>query len=173
MPKRKGKWTNKRLTIVGILIAIILGAPLTVIGVINYENSLPHPKLDVKIYSWYVNTTLNEDNTTYIGLNATFPAYITNTGNVPINIVLCDVYLSQNGTPSNISGEPISEIAYLKAGDIFAYNFTKYFNVSIPVNSTSAFGNIYNDYFLVVGYYTQNINDVTWVWTSPPSINFS
>jgi len=139
----------------------------------EYVNSLPSPKLDVKIYDWSVNTTQNEDNTTYVGLNTTFPSYLTNTGNVPINIVVCDVYLSQNGKPTNLSEERISEIAYLKPQDNFAYNFTKYFNVSIPEKSPEAFDNIYNHYLLVVGYYTQNLNDVKWIWISPPAYVFS
>jgi len=112
----------------------------------EYLNSLPSAKLDVKIYDWSINTTQNEDNTTYIGLNTTFPSYLTNTGNVPINIIVCDVYLSQNGKPTNLSEERISEIAYLKPQDNFAYNFTKYFNVSIPKQSSEDFGDIFGSY---------------------------
>jgi hypothetical protein len=131
-------------------------------------NSLPSPNLDVKIYNWYVNTTLNEDNTTYTGLKITIPSYITNTGNVPVHIVVCDVFLSINGKPSNLSDERLSEIAYLKPEDIFACNFTKYFNVSIPVK-TATLEDLTN-YLLLVGYYTQNINDIKYVWIDPSKI---
>ena len=103
---------------IGTFIAIsAIAIPL----VINYVNSLPSPKLDVKMYDWYVNTTISEDNTTYTGLKTTFPSYITNTGNVPVHIAACDVFLSENGKPSNLSDERLSEITYLKPDDIFAY----------------------------------------------------
>jgi hypothetical protein len=158
--KLKDKWV-----IASVLVAIILGVPVAVIEVINYENSLPSPKLDVKNYGFYVNTTLSEDNATYIGLKPTFPSYITNIGNVPVHIVVCDVYLSQNGKPSNLSGESISEIAYLKPEDSISYNFTKYFEVSIPVHTLTV-GDVTN-YLLLVGYYTQNLNDIKWLWVNP------
>ncbi len=172
MSKRKQKRTDNKWTIAGVIVAIvavIIAVPVAYIQVISYENSLPSPKLDVQIYDWYVNTTLNQDNTTYIGLNTTFPSYITNTGNVPVHIVDCDVFQSQNGNPINDSGKPLySEIAYLKPQDSISYNFTKYFNISIPVNKATL-GDLY-DYLLVVGYYTQNPYDIKYVWISPPSV---
>jgi hypothetical protein len=157
--------TTRQQWAIGIIVAIVLALiPIT------YEviNSLPAPKLDVKTYGWYVNVTTTKDNTTYTGLNATFPAYITNIGNVPVHVVVCDVFLSKDGKPSNLSDELLSEIAYLKPDDSFPYNFTKHFDVSMPVNTTTPLE--LTNYLLLVGYYTQNLNDIKYFWIDPSKI---
>jgi len=157
---KKLRMTTKQWTIVGVIIAM-LGIPLTVIGVINWWNSLPSPNLDIKIYGWTVETPRNEDNTAYIGLNTTFPAHITNTGNVPIHIVACDVFQSKNGQPVDIGDQYLSEIAYLKPDDMFNYNFTKYFSFSTPTNTLNS-GDVTNYFLLVM--YTSNSMDTKSYW---------
>lgn len=76
--------------------------------------------------------------------------------------MVCDVFLGINGKPSDLSGELLSEVAYLKPLEVISYNFTKYFSVSIPVK-TATWENTAN-YLLLVGYYTQNINDIKYDW---------
>jgi hypothetical protein len=160
MPKhKKQRITMKQLAIIAIIIAV---ATPILIELVSYWNSLPHPNLTITLLNWTIYPTYNQDNTTFIRLNATFPAEIINNGNVPIHIVACDVFLTRNGKPSNISAEQLNEIAYLKPQDSFPYNFTKTFNVSIPVNEFT-YGDAVN-YMLLVVYYTNNPLDSKSVW---------
>lgn len=155
--------TTRQQWAIGIIVAIgLVFVPI----IYDYVKNLPSPNLDVKIYTWRLDTTLNENKTIYTGLKTTFPSYITNIGNVPIHIVICDIYLNVNGKPSNLSSVSISEITYLKPQESYPYNFTKHFNVSLPVATTPLES---NKYFLVVGYYTLNYNEIKYVWIEPPN----
>jgi hypothetical protein len=154
---------NYWVTIIGTIITIIaLIVTLYSIGIISL------PNVNVKIYSWSVKPIYNEDNTTIIQLNTIFPSHITNTGNVPVHIVVYTVYLSENGNPVDLQEEAISEICYLKPQETFTYNLTKSFNVNLPVNSANV--QDLTSYLIEVKYYTQNLYDIKSQWINPSEI---
>ena len=141
---------HKTSTIIGIIAIAAVVIPL-----------IPSTKLQVTVLTGgKVVPTYNLDNSTIIGLNVTFPTDISNIGNTPIHIAACDVFMEQDGKPINVTQEPFSEIEYLKPQDSFTYNFTKYFEVSIPTaNMTEAdLVNLGTNYSLLVMYYSNPQN---------------
>ena len=67
-------------TIMGIVIAIML-----------IWSFLPAPNLSIAVNGGNIKPIYNENKTLIIGLIPTFPAIITNTGNVQIHIVICEI----------------------------------------------------------------------------------
>ncbi|MFA5869697.1 MAG: hypothetical protein WC941_08370 [Candidatus Bathyarchaeia archaeon] len=163
--KRINKLTINQKWVITTIIAV-LGLFL---GISAYMKNLPAPNVDIKIYSGKIETNLNENKTIYTGLKTTFPALIVNTGNVPVNIVICKVYLRVDGKPNNLSDVPLSQIAYLKPNDSFEYNFTNYFDVSMPVSTTSPKDII--NYLLLLGYQPSNNDEIKFVWIDPIKIS--
>ena len=55
---------------------------------------------------------------------------------------------------------------YLKADDSFTYNFTKYFDVSVPITNMTGEDamDIIINYLLLVVYYTKNSQDTQCYW---------
>jgi len=146
-----------------ILIANFLGALKFI-----YEFFSPTMRLSVRAYTGEFIPTYNENKTAFIGLNATFPTQITNTGKVPVHIVACDVFMK----PVDVVDEKISEITYLKPQDSFSYNITKYFDVMIPLNSTEDVTPYFTDYVLLVMYADySNPLDIRSVWADVLKIN--
>ncbi len=156
----KSKWTTKRWTVLGIVLATIIGLAMVIIAVIPL---IPSTKLQVTcLTGGKVVPIYNADNSTIIGLNVTFPSDISNIGNTPIHIAACDVFIEENGQPVNYSQaqEPLGEVYYLKPQDSFTYNFTKYFVVSIPTaNMTEEDAvRLGTDYYLLIMYYSNAQN---------------
>jgi hypothetical protein len=152
------KKLKKHKVIVGIAILIFV-----IILIANFMGFFSPTSLDIKIYNWEIIAThYNDDETAVIGLNSSFPIYITNTGRVPIHIVAVDVFAK----PIRDVDEVLSEIAYLKPEENFSYTFTEYFDVSLPLNGTSDQLFQQTDYALLV-MYTENSNrlGVKSVWT--------
>jgi hypothetical protein len=135
-------------TIMGILVAIIL----------LWNFSLPAPNLSIAVYGGNIKPIYNANKTSIIGLIPTFPAIITNTGNVQIHIVICEIREDKNGEPFNITEAPITDIANLKPQETLKYNFTKTFDYSKPVT------NLTMSYWLGVTYWTQSLGDRKTVW---------
>lgn len=154
----KSKWTTKRITVVGIVLATIIGIATIVVVVIPL---MPSTKLQVTVLTGgKVTPTYNLSNSTIISLNVTFPTVISNIGNNPIHIAACDVFIEQDGKPTNVTQEAFSEIAYLKPQDSITYNFTKYFEVSIPATNMTEADLIHLgcNYSLLVMYYSNPQN---------------
>ena len=163
------KWKKHKL------LAVVFIAITAIILIANFLGALavlhdfvvpPTANLDIAIYGWTIYPTYNNDNTTIIGLNATFPSHITNIGKIPVHIVVFDVFLDKNGKPliEGNSNESISEIMYLKPQDSFSYNFTKSFAVSIPAKPmTLDTLNQLNSYYLLVGC-RENSQDIKQIW---------
>ena len=156
------KILKKHKVIAGIAIFIF-----AIIFIANFMGFFSATSLDIKINNRYMSDYFyNADKTVVIGLNSSFPIYITNTGRVPIHIVAIDVFAK----PIHDVNEVLSEIAYIKPEDNFSYTFTKYFDVSLPLNGTSDQLFQQTDYALLV-MYTENSNglDAKSVWTEVPT----
>ncbi len=150
-----------------ILIAITSLAQVT--GALNnlYEMvESPAPKLNVAVYDYAIQTTNNSENTTFVNLNVTFPAHITNNGKAAAHIVVCDLFLHKDGKPAIDNTETLTEICYLKTQESFSYNFTKSFNVSIPAKPLTAEAiKEVSSYFILVGYwYGDDFRDIKQQW---------
>ena len=148
------------------LIAIVLIGVVVIIGIASFLGALnvigqflfpPSSNLDVLVYSSHIDLVKNHDNTTVIGFNTTVVAQITNTGEIPVTIVACDVFLKNDGTPD---AEILSNIKYLQPDESFDYNFTKNIEVSIPVKS----GTIDLKEFTVLVMYRDNSGNIKTVW---------
>ena len=112
------------------------------------------------VYSGNIKPIYNANKTNLIGLTPTFPAIITNTGNVQVHLVICEIYENKNGKPFNITEVTLTDIANLKPQETFKYNFTKTFDYSNPVT------NITMSYWLGVTFWTQNLGDRKTVWSN-------
>lgn len=134
-------------TIMGIVIAIML-----------IWSFLPAPNLSIAVNGGNIKPIYNENKTLIIGLIPTFPAIITNTGNVQIHIVICEIREDNNGKPFNTIEAPITDIANLKPQETLKYNFTKTFDYSKPLT------NITMSFWLGVTYWTQSLGDRKTVW---------
>ena len=97
--RKRSKWTSKRLTIIGLIVAVIIGIP----SFITIFPLIPHVELQVNLISnGEVHPFFNTNRTIITGLNVTIPTTISNTGNVPIHIAACDVFMTNEGKPTNL-----------------------------------------------------------------------
>jgi len=158
--------TTKRWTIIGSVGTIV--AILVTIAIFVIPN-IPSPNLQVDIISGAsVIPTYDTNHTSLIGINVTIPTVITNVGNIPIHIAACEVFMSENGKPSwDSSTVSIGEVKYLQQDESFTYNFTKYFQISMPNNLTyQQMIDLTTKYFLDVFYYTYDQNDYQQYWVN-------
>ena len=151
------------MTIISLIVAAIISIP----SFITIFPLIPHVELQVNLISrGEVHPFYNTNRTIITGLNVTIPTTISNTGNVPIHIAACDVFMTNEAKPTNLTDQIIGEVMYLKADDSFTYNFTKYFDVSVPITNMTVGDamDIIKNYLLLVVYYTKNSQDTQCHW---------
>jgi hypothetical protein len=153
--RKSKKLTGKEWTIISVIVAIVFGVPTVIFGIIPLIQSIPSSKLDVLIYTSTTDLIYSPDNTTVTGFNVTFSAQMTNTGNIPLTVAAIDI-LPKNNLPHE-ADYPYSNIKYLQPNENYDCNFTKLFNVSIPVKT----GTI-EQYIGVIGY-RDSLNNYKWV----------
>lgn len=154
--------------------AVFIVAIIVIIGIASFLGALkvisdffsPTTNLGIKLYDFIIFPTYNENKTAWIGLNTTFPAQITNTGKIPVHIVACDVFMLPVG---ELEEQHPSEIKYLKPQESFSYNFTKYFDVSMPLDE-GIYASQLNNFTLLVMYTDDLSSDFKSVWTNIPDI---
>lgn len=148
------KLTIRQWTIIGVVATIVTLGVAIVFGLNNWR-PFPHSDLDVLVYSSQTELIYNDDNTTVIGFNITFNSQMTNVGNIPLTIAAIDI-LPKNNLPHE-ADYVYANIKYLQPNENYDRNFTKLFNVSIPVKT----GKI-EQYIGVVGY-RDSLNNYKWV----------
>ena len=148
------------------LIVIVIIGFVVICGIANFLGALnvigqffipPSSNLDVAIYGSKIYLVKSQNDTTVIGFNTTVNMQITNTGEIPVTIVACDVFLKNHEIPDS---EPISKIKYLQPNDSFDYNFTKNIEVSIPIIS----GTIDLTEFTFIVMYRDTSGNIKTVW---------
>jgi len=155
MKRTTGKRKKKPTATQWKIIAVILGVPTFIVALITLIQFIPFSNLDVLMYESTTDLIYSNDNTTVIGFNVTFSAQITNTGNIPLHIIAFDIF-PKNSIPSDKS-YPYVSIRYLQPNESFDHNFTKLFNVLIPVKT----GTI--EQYVGAVIYRDNSGNVKWV----------
>lgn len=141
-----------------ILTANFLGALQDIYDVFASKTA----NLDLLVYRSDIVVDYSDDNTTVIGYNTTFVTQFTNTGDIPLTIMACDVFRQdQNGSLIDVRDPLAANLGYLKPNDSLNYNFTKYFEVSIPVEN-----GIISEFMLFTSY-RDNSNNIEQLWVDP------
>lgn len=165
--RSKREWTQKKLTKITIILALIA----LIAGFIYFVlPQIPAPKLHINILTG-INASISYDEnyTSITGIDMLIPTMILNTGNTPIHVMACDVFLNYDGKPANLTQQEVGAILDLKPTDSCKYNFTKHFDVSmcaIPVANLTI-QDVYKfseGYFLYVEYYTEDIRNSQSYW---------
>jgi hypothetical protein len=155
--KTESRWEEKnyKLTLLVVIPLAIIG---TIVGILVWRNSLPAPNLSIETYGGTIIPIYNANKTSIFGLTPTIPAIITNTGNVPIHVAICEIHEDRDGKPFNLTEQTLRDIADLKPQETLKYNFTKTFSYTNPVT------NITVSYWLGVTYWTDSFEDRRTVW---------